>query len=237
VTAAGLPEVIAPGDMSLATIDVTFTSDRAGGEASTLELVHDGRGAMSIPLSGVGRLTSVPSGDLADTKIAFVRTSGPTKDIYVVDPDGTSEILLSDGLTDDWNPTWSPDGTQIAFQTDRDGDREIYVMNADGTSQVNLTNSPTKDDQTPVWSPDGSQIVYMSLDGDYWDIYVMNADGTGQTSVTNTPMTDEYRPTWSPDSSRIVFSFYDDVYILANPVCMFQSMISPSKSSGDRCCC
>jgi hypothetical protein len=23
----------------------------------------------------------------------------------------------------------------------------------------------------------------------------------------------------------------------ANPVCMFQSMISPSKSSGDRCCC
>ena len=25
--------------------------------------------------------------------------------------------------------------------------------------------------------------------------------------------------------------------IVANPVCMFQSMISPSKSSGDRCCC
>lgn len=24
---------------------------------------------------------------------------------------------------------------------------------------------------------------------------------------------------------------------IANPVCMFQSMISPSKSSGDRCCC
>ena len=24
---------------------------------------------------------------------------------------------------------------------------------------------------------------------------------------------------------------------VANPVCMFQSMISPSKSSGDRCCC
>ena len=24
---------------------------------------------------------------------------------------------------------------------------------------------------------------------------------------------------------------------IVNPVCMFQSMISPSKSSGDRCCC
>ena len=38
-------------------------------------------------------------------------------------------------------------------------------------------------------------------------------------------------------ASTIAQSKDQDAALIAYPVCMFQSMISPSKSSGDRCCC
>ena len=219
VTTTGLPAVVAPGATSAA-IDVTFTADRAGGEFSWVDIAHDGRGFMRVDISGVGRLTNVPTGDLADTRIAFARGSGSGRDIYLVDPDGGNAVAIVTDAAGDWNPTWSPDGTQIAFQTDRDGDREIYVMNADGTSQVNITNDGYRD-QTPDWSPDGTQIVYMHRGdveaGATHDIYVMNADGTAQTPLTSGP-TDDSRPIWSPDGQKITFfSSFDglpDVYTI-----------------------
>ncbi len=44
---------------------------------------------------------------------------------------------------------------------------------------------------------------------------------------------------WMPERDIVVVAdgAYSTLKLLAHPVCMFQSMISPSKSSGDRCCC
>ncbi|MGQ0668490.1 MAG: TolB family protein [Actinomycetota bacterium] len=58
-------------------------------------------------------------------------------DIYVMESDGSSVRLLTDGDPDtyDRSATWSPDGSQILFASDRrPGDQSrFYVMNADGT--------------------------------------------------------------------------------------------------------
>ena len=52
-------------------------------------------------------------------------------------------LMRRRGLTDhesaDYQPSWSPDGTQLVFQSTRDGETDIYVMGADGSNPTRLT--------------------------------------------------------------------------------------------------
>jgi Tol biopolymer transport system component len=65
--------------------------------------------------------------------------------------DGTGPRRLTDNPAQDFDSTWSPDGSLIAFTSYRTGNYEIWVMNADGSGQRNLTNHSAYD-QEPCWS-------------------------------------------------------------------------------------
>jgi TolB protein len=139
------------------------------------------------------------------TKLAGLIAFAHEGDVWVMNADGTGRTRLTDHPAEDFDPSWSPDGSKIAFRSHRDGNVEVYVMDADGTDQTNLTRSPTSD-YSPDWSPDGTRIAFASdRDGDPNEIYVMDADGSNQTRITRNPGIDEY-PTWSPDGTRIAFS-------------------------------
>lgn len=140
-------------------------------------------------------------------------------EIYLMNPDGSQPINLTNHPDSDMYAAWSPNGTKIAFVSRRDGDSEIYVMNADGSDPTNLTNHPDSD-YYPVWSPDGDRIAFttnrestspvLSIDpkliinGYNVEIFVMNADGSGQTNISNHPEWDGY-PSWSPNGDQLVF--------------------------------
>ncbi len=136
-------------------------------------------------------------------RITFETDRDGNREIYVMEPDGSNPVNLTNNPADDMQPSWSPDGTRIAFvsnrETEKEGGQYVYVMDSDGKNvrQLNMENEST----WPDWSPDGKVITYTA----FGDIYVINADGSGESvNLTNSPEEDQ-RSKWSPDNHIILW--------------------------------
>src|SRR5207247_9250516 len=77
------------------------------------------------------------------TRIAYSAGTDSGFDLFVMDADGSNVVQLShDGH--DYNPAWSPNGSEIAFTRQGPGSQsDIYVMEADGSH----VRQPTDDGQ------------------------------------------------------------------------------------------
>jgi Tol biopolymer transport system component len=118
--------------------------------------------------------------------------NAPSKEVWVMNADGSGRVNLTHNAFEDRAPSWSPDGTKIAYMCRRgaiapDVDFEICVMNADGSNNTVLTSNELPDG-TPTWSPDGTKIVFnRAVPPPNQQIFIMNADGTEQTQLTLPP--------------------------------------------------
>ena len=61
----------------------------------------------------------------------------------------------------DYDPNWSPDGTQILFGSTRSGSNDIWLLTLKNSTLANVIALPRKD-LGPRWSPDGKMIVFTS---------------------------------------------------------------------------
>jgi Tol biopolymer transport system component len=147
-------------------------------------------------------------------KIAFVTNrNGPSGEIYVMNPDGTGQVNITNSPASDTRPAFSPDGKKIAFVRDF---KSIFVMNPDGSGQAQILDGTSAGFSSitsfPSWSPDGTKIAFNGIpkgSPDGADIYAVNADGTGLTRLTTNPA-DDTSPAWSPDGTKIAFATIRD---------------------------
>jgi hypothetical protein len=107
--------------------------------------------------------------------------------ITIVHPDGTGRQTLTTcshqhtGGTQDFSPTWSPDGSRIAFWRFYDAtlrrriDR-IMVMRRDG-SGVHAITPASMSASDPAWSPDGSEIAFTRTVSRENDTLIVRPDG------------------------------------------------------------
>jgi Tol biopolymer transport system component len=100
-------------------------------------------------------------------------------DIFTVSADGSVVTNVSNDPSDEFSPSWSPDGERIAWgRATGEGTRaHIVVANADGSGQVVLPD--VADLAPPVWSPDGSRVYsYVVGENDeFQDLIVLDPSG------------------------------------------------------------
>jgi Tol biopolymer transport system component len=172
-----------------------------------------------VPLIAAVACSDEPSGPdyRSIGPILFTSTrdgTGPERDIYAVNVDGSGIRRLTADPSDDSFPRWSPDGRRIAFTSGRDSVRfgnvwarvtAIYVINADGTG-IRRFSDLADVAVHPAWSPDGSRIAFARMNGTPTSgIWVANIDGTGKTQLTSAGVWDDFAPQFTPDGRRIIF--------------------------------
>jgi TolB protein len=138
---------------------------------------------------------------IARTKIAYISDGGNSKELYVMDYDGSDAHALTSFKSITLTPAWSPDGEKLAFTTYRRGAPDIEIVSR-------LDRRPYAFERaggtttTPAWSPDGSKIAFAtSRDGSDMEIYIADWNGKNMRRLTVTKGVD-ISPIWNPRTGR-----------------------------------
>lgn len=143
-----------------------------------------------------------------EQRICYISDLNGTPEVFTANPVGSDAQQLTEDLTADAEPAWSPDHTRIAYVSQRNGNADILLIDSSGNSLASLSASPA-DEGGPTWSPDGKQLVFHTLRDGNWEIYTLALDGSLVRNLTQNPEADMY-PYWSPDGKRIAFQSHRD---------------------------
>lgn len=161
--------------------------------------------------------------DPALNTIVFGSKPSGNEEICSMDLNGKNIAILTNSISSDGTPSFSPDQKYIVFGSDREqpeGPWEIFTMPSSGsgfTSPVNITNNPA-DDGWPVWSPRGDRILFLSNrdennpDPEHYDIYTVDPDGQNEAQISFGY--DVGHAAWSPNASQIVFASTGELHIV-----------------------
>jgi TolB protein len=143
---------------------------------------------------------------VAQTQIAFVSARSGSKEIWVMDYDGSNQHQLTNLRSIALTPRWSPDGSRIAFTcfAPYNGvtSAQICMYSMDTGKLVTFprfrgTNS------TPAWSPDGSQIVFSSSMQSNPELYVSDINGSRPKRLTFSNGAN-ISPSWNPKTGATI---------------------------------
>lgn len=182
---------------------VVFVSDRDG-NSEIYRMLPDGRRQMRLTTTADG-YEAAPAGSPDGRWIAYERwvEGGPTH-LWLMSRDGRGALGLTDGPSDNLQPSWSADSSKIAFMSNRDGDWEIYVYDLTTHGMAQLTHNGWNDTE-PDWAKSGGRIAFVSNPtSSNGEIFTMAADGSDVRRLT-TNFNGDRQPSWSPLAERLAF--------------------------------
>jgi TolB protein len=164
-----------------------------------------------LPLT---RLTSGPWDDINPAvspdgqTVAFASNRSGYWDIYLLNLSSGGITRLTDTLTYDASPSWSPDNQWLVYETYANDNLEIKIQSVVAMSDIiTLTNSPATD-FSPVWSPQGRQIAFVSNrsgDNEIWLADLDKPEEQRLINISNSPNSSDIHPVWSPDGKSLVW--------------------------------
>ncbi len=171
--------------------------------------------------------SDLPQADMGDGPLVFVADWDGDADIYLIDPDGSNLLRLTDNQVYDMSPVWSPDGSRVAFLSGPvSGPFGLYIMDLRHGQLSMLTTESVSVGKTNVspegvieawnppdlpryyrwfaWAPDGQSIAFLGADGAFTDVYIARLDGSPLVNLTHGSTLGELTLSWSPDGSYVV---------------------------------
>jgi Tol biopolymer transport system component len=136
---------------------------------------------------------------------------GPTPDLWrLAGLDAQPEKLLA-AEGQEWDPLFSPDGSQIIFERERANSVSLWIADADGSGAHRLIASLLGASEA-AWSPDGTQIALSTSSRKRGDrrchVYLLNPAG-GRPHQLVKEETRPIPPAWTPDGRWITFATFD----------------------------
>ena len=161
-------------------------------------------------------------------KILFTSTAWDNNyEIYIMNPDGSEQVNLTQHRANDVGAVWSPTGEQILFVSDRGGVRDLYMMNSDGSNVRRVFKKKIEAwRKSPTWSPDGKQIAYTNMD---WGKLISTIYIATLGEQEEEPLVEGFDPAWSPEGTEIACAI-DGRLTLLNVHTDAQKRLLPKKA-------
>ncbi len=148
--------------------------------------------------------------------------AGGNLDIYVKYVDADPVLQLTDNEADDYNPAWSPEGSEVAFLRWDDG-CSIHLVSALGGPERRLAACGQTIYGDLTWSPSGDRLAINDREnvGDPFAIFSVSVQNAEKQQLTFPPVGGwgDHDPAFSPDGSRLAFvrsrsEGMQDVYVV-----------------------